>query len=64
MEQQLSTGLSEGKIAEFIKDDEVEAREIVGNASLPPDAGLGLELIDEIDGGEEAPARSSAASCR
>ena len=60
MEQQLAAGLSEGQIAEFIEDDEVEAREVIGEPSLAAGAGFGLELVDEIDGGEEAPARSSA----
>ncbi len=41
------------------------AGEIVGDAGLPSGARLGLEPIDEIDGGEEAAARtrSDAASC-
>jgi hypothetical protein len=34
--------------------------EIVGDASLASASTFGLELIDEIDGGEEAPARSGA----
>src|SRR6516164_9675231 len=60
MEQQLTAGLGEGEIAEFIEDDEVEAREIIGDAALAPGAAFGLELVDEIDGGEEASARSGA----
>jgi hypothetical protein len=43
-----------------VEDDDVEASEIVGDASLAAGSTFGLELIDEIDGGEEAPARSSA----
>ncbi len=35
MEQQLPAGLSEGQIAEFVEDDEVEAREVIGEPSLP-----------------------------
>jgi len=58
MEQQLPTGLGEGQIAEFVEDDDVEAGEIVGDSSLASGSTFGLELIDEIDGGEEAPARS------
>ena len=58
VEQQLPAGLGEGEIAEFVEDDEVEAGEIVGDASLTSGSGFGLELIDEVDGGEEAPARS------
>ncbi len=34
MEQQLPAGLSEGQIAEFVEDDEVEAREVIGEPSL------------------------------
>ena len=33
MEQQLPAGLSEGQIAEFVEDDEVEAREVIGEPS-------------------------------
>ena len=60
MEQQLPAGLGEGQIAEFVEDDEVEAGEIVGEASLAAGAAFGLEPIDEIDGGEEAAARPGA----
>ena len=56
----MPAGLGEGQIAEFVEDDEVEAGEIVGDASLASGAAFGLELIDEIDGGEEATARSGA----
>ena len=56
----MPAGLGEREIAEFIEDDDVEASEIVGDASLSSGSTFGLELIDEIDGGEEAPARSSA----
>jgi len=55
----LAAGLGEREIAEFVEDDDVEASEIVGDASLASGSTFGLELIDEIDGGEEAPARSS-----
>ena len=55
MEQQLPAGLSEREIAEFVEDDEVEASEIIGKSSLATGAGLSLKLVDEIDGGEEAP---------
>ena len=58
MEQQLPAGLSEGKIAEFVEDDEVHARKIIGDAPLTSGARFGLEPVDEIDGCEEAPARS------
>jgi hypothetical protein len=60
MEQQLAAGLGEREIAEFIEDDDVEASERVGDASLASGSSFGLGLIDEIDDGEEAPARSGA----
>jgi hypothetical protein len=56
VEQQLAARLGEGQIAEFVGDDEVDPREIVGHAALPAGAGLGLELVDEIDDVEEAAA--------
>ena len=34
VEQELPAGLGEGEIAEFVEDDEVEAREIIGEPSL------------------------------
>ena len=57
---ELAAGLSKGQIAEFVEDDEVHAGEIIGDAALAPGARLGLELADQIDGGEEAPAPSGA----
>jgi len=33
---------------------------VSGDAALAPGAAFGLELVDEIDGGEEASARSGA----
>jgi hypothetical protein len=58
VEQQLSAGLGKGQIAEFVKDDEVESCEIVRETSLTTSPPFGFQPIDEIDGGEEAPARS------
>src|SRR5579863_9198984 len=55
MEQQLTARLGEGEITQFVQDNEVEAGEVVSNASLSAGSTFGLELIDEIDGGEEAP---------
>jgi hypothetical protein len=49
VEQELATGLGERQIAEFIEDDEVHAGQMIGEASLPAVAGLGLQPIDEID---------------
>jgi len=51
--------LGEREITKFIEDDDVEASEIVSDASLSSGSTFGLELIDEIDGGEEPPARTS-----
>ena len=50
----MPAGLGEGGIAEFVEDHEVEAGEIISKPSLAAGARLSLELIDEIDGGEEA----------
>jgi hypothetical protein len=36
VEEQLTTGLGEGKVAEFIENDEVQAAEVVGNAACRP----------------------------
>ncbi len=60
MEQKLSAGLREWEIAEFVEDDEVEAREIIGKPSLSAGSALGFEAIDEIDGVEETTARTGA----
>ena len=51
-------------IAEFIKDDEVHAGEVIGEPALPGVAGLVLEAVDEIDHVVEsaAGAGSNAAS--
>ena len=60
MEQQLSAGLGERQIAELVEDDEVEAGEIIGEPSLAAGPPFGLEPVDQIDGVEEAAARSGA----
>ena len=60
MEEKLATGWSERQVAELVEDDEVHAAEIIGDAALAPGARLGLELVDEIDGGEKAPPPSGA----
>src|SRR3974377_2596953 len=49
VEQELSAGLREWQIAEFIEDDEVHARQMIGDTALPSIAGLGLRPVDEID---------------
>jgi hypothetical protein len=54
MEQKLAAGLGEGQIAEFVEHDEIEAGEMIGDAALAAGAGLGLELVDEVDDVEGA----------
>ena len=49
VEEQLAAGLGEGQITEFVEDDKVHAGEVIGEPALPAAAGLGFELIDEID---------------
>ena len=45
----MPAGLREGQIAEFVEDDEIHARQMIGEPSLPTVAGFGLEPVDEID---------------
>lgn len=49
VEQELAAGLGEGQIAEFIEDDEVHARQVVGQPPLASAAALGLEPVEEVD---------------
>ena len=49
VEQELSAGLGEGQIAEFVEDDEVHAGQMIGEPSLAAVSGLGLESVDEIN---------------
>ena len=60
MEQQLSAGLREGQIAELVEDDEVQTGQEVSKPALASCAPLGLEAVDQVDGGEESPTRSGA----
>ena len=60
MEQQLAAGLGEGQIPKLVEDHKVEATQEVGGAALPAGAGLGLELVDEIDDVEEAATGAAA----
>src|SRR5690606_5408197 len=60
VEEQLPAGLGEGQIAEFGEYDEVEPGQMIGNAALPPGAGLGLQPVDQIDDVEEASASTVA----
>jgi hypothetical protein len=61
VEQQLPARLGEWQIAKLIEDDEVQTGEIIGKPSLAARSSLGLEPVDQIDGGEEASTRSGAA---
>ena len=60
VEQQLPAGLGERQIAELVEHDEVQTGEIIGNPSLAARPSLGLEPVDQIDGGEESAARACA----
>src|SRR5437879_7104599 len=65
MKEQLTAGLGEGQIAEFVENDEVHAREIFGEPPLPAGAGFALQPIDEIDDGiEAAPGAAADAGSR
>ena len=60
IEQQLTAGLGEGQIAEFIEDNEVHAGQVIGKPALPGIAGFDLEAIDEIDHVVEPPTDTGA----
>jgi hypothetical protein len=67
MEQELSASLGERQVTEFIEDDEVDAREIVGETTGAAGPTLCLQPVDEIDGVEEPttrPATDATASDR
>src|SRR3954464_11340875 len=65
MKEQLPPGLSEGQVAEFVENDEVDAREILGEPPLPAGAGFALQPIDEVnDGVEAAPGAAADATPR
>ena len=49
-----------GECAKLIEDDEVEAGEIIGEATLAASPSFGLEPVDQIDGVEEPATRSGA----
>jgi len=61
VEQQLSAGLGEGQIAQLVEHDEVETRQMIGDASLPTGTPLGFQFVDEVDDVEE-PATSTCAN--
>ena len=49
VEEQLPAGLGEGRVAEFVEDDEVAADELVRGAALASGAEFGLEMVDQVD---------------
>src|ERR1700710_1291531 len=57
---ELTSCLSEGQIAEFIKNDEVEAIEIIRRSFLLSAACFRIQAVDQIDNIEEAAACSVA----
>src|SRR5690606_21558261 len=56
MEEELTAGLGEREIAQFIHDDEVEPGDEVGKTALLTIARFRLKTIDEINDVIEAPA--------
>src|ERR1700679_1417117 len=60
MEQQLTAGLAEREIAEFVDDDEIIAQQVLGQPARATGSLLLLELIDKIDQIEEAPSGAGA----
>src|SRR3981081_3558137 len=49
VEQKLAAGLSERKVAKFVKDDEVHPGQMLSDTALPSVTGLRLKPIDEGD---------------
>src|SRR6516165_4028501 len=62
MKEQLTAGLGERQIPEFVEHDEVEVGQIISQTALPTTAGLALQSVDEIDNGIEA--APCTAGCR
>jgi hypothetical protein len=60
-----ATGLSERQVAEFVEDDEMNARKGICDAAVASGLDLGLELVNEVDDVEEAGLRPApdAAAC-
>ena len=49
VEQQLASRLREREVAKFIKDEEIDSRQSIGNAPGTAELRFRLELVDEID---------------
>src|SRR4029079_9148592 len=60
VEQHLPAADRERQITEFVEDDEIAADELVGQLSGLAGTRLGLELIDQVNRGEEPNARAVA----
>ena len=60
VEEQLSAGLTERQVAEFVDDDEIVAQQFLGETATATGGLLLLQLVDEIDQVEEA---SPGAQC-
>ena len=60
VKQQLSAGLTERRIAEFVDDDEIVAQQLLGQAAAAAGRLLLLELVDKIDEVEEPSPGASA----
>src|SRR5208337_1245462 len=60
VEQQLTAGLAERQIAEFVDDDEIVAQQRLGQAAAAAGRLLLLELVDKIDEVEEPSSGASA----
>lgn len=67
VDQELATGLGEGQIAELVEHDQVNSAQLIGQASMPAGAALGLQLVHQVDDVEEAPpgtvANAGAVTC-
>src|SRR5437763_16969140 len=59
VEQQLSAGLAEWQVAEFVDNDEIVAQQFFGEPAAAPGGLLLLQLIDQIDQIEEAASGAS-----
>jgi hypothetical protein len=60
VEQQLTAGLAERQIAEFVDDDHVVSQQRLGEPAAAAGGFLLLELIDQVDQAEEPSAGAAA----
>ena len=56
VEQQLTAGLRERQVAEFVENDKVQPGQMLGDPALPSGPGLDLQTVDEVDHVVEASA--------